>query len=148
MDLYDRINSEMKEAMRGKDALKVSVTRMVLAAVKNAEIAKNVKKLDDDGVIQVVQKMIKEHAESISQFGKGGRGDLVDKEKAELEILKKYVPEQIGEEELAALIKDTLKELGLTSKADTGKAMKAVMEKTRGRADGKTVSQLVAGMLK
>lgn len=87
--------------MRSKDTVKLSVLRMLMAAVKNTEIAKKVNKLGDPDVIQVVQKMIKEHKESISQFEKGNRTDLVDKEKAEMEILQKYVPAQMTEEELA-----------------------------------------------
>lgn len=148
MDLSERIDSEMKDAMRSKDSVKVSVTRMVMAAVKNAEIAKKVKKLEDADVIQVIQKMIKEHKESIAQFEKGNRMDLVNKEKSELDILQKYVPAQMGEEELLSIVKTTIQEMGITSKADTGKAMKAVMEKVRGKADGKLVNQLVMSLLK
>jgi uncharacterized protein YqeY len=148
MDLYERIDSEIKEAMRGKDTVRLSIMRMLLAAVKNAEIAKKVKRLEDPEVVQVIQKMIKEHRESISQFEKGNRPDLVDKEKAELDILQRYVPAQMGEEETLALVKVTMQELGISSKADTGKLMKAVMEKAKGKADGKLISQLVASLLK
>jgi uncharacterized protein YqeY len=148
MDLYERIDSEIKEAMRGKDTVRLSIMRMLLAAVKNAEIAKKVKKLEDPEVVQVIQKMIKEHRESISQFEKGNRPDLVDKEKAELDILQRYVPAQMSEEEALALVKVTMQELGISSKADTGKLMKAVMEKAKGKADGKLISQLAASLLK
>ncbi|OGW93706.1 MAG: hypothetical protein A3I73_05360 [Omnitrophica bacterium RIFCSPLOWO2_02_FULL_45_16] len=148
MDIYERIDKELKEAMRSKDTVKLSVLRMLMAAVKNAEIAKKVNKLGDPDVIQVVQKMIKEHKESISQFEKGNRTDLVNKEKAEMEILQKYVPAQMTEEELARIVKATVQEMGAASKADTGKVMKAVMEKLKGKADGKAVSQLVMSLLK
>ena len=148
MDLYERIDSEMKDAMRKKDSIKVSVMRMAMASIKNAEIAKKVKKLEDTEVIQLIQKMIKEHGESIAQFEKGNRMDLVNKEKAELEILQKYVPAQMSEEELASIVKATLQETGIISKADSGKAMKAVMEKVKGKADGKLVSQVVMSLLK
>lgn len=148
MDLSERIDSEMKDAMRNKDSLKVSVTRMAMAAIKNAEIAKKVKKLEEADLIQVIQKMIKEHKESIAQFEKGNRMDLVSKEKAELDILQKYVPAQMNEEELMSIVKATMQEAGITSKADSGKAMKAVMEKVRGKADGKLVSQIVMSLLK
>ena len=148
MDLYERIDSEMKDAMRKKDSVTVSVMRMAMAAIKNAEIAKKVKKLEDNEVIQVIQKTIKEHRESITQFEKGNRMDLVDKEKAELVILQKYVPAQMSEEDIVSIIKTTLQEAGITSKADSGKAMKAVMEKVKGKADGKLVSQLVMSLLK
>ena len=148
MDLYERIDSEMKDAMRKKDSVTVSVMRMAMAAIKNAEIAKKVKKLEDNEVIQVIQKTIKEHRESITQFEKGNRMDLVDKEKAELVILQKYVPAQMSEEDIVSIIKTTLQEAGITSKADSGKAMKAVMEKVKGKADGKLVSQVVMSLLK
>lgn len=148
MDLYERVNSEMKDAMRNKDSVRLSIVRMIMAAVKNAEIAKKVKKLEDADVIQVIQKMIKEHKESITQFEKGNRMDLVNKEKAELDILQKYVPSQMSEEELISVIRAVIQEIGITSKADTGKAMKAIMEKVKGKADGKLVNQLVMSLLK
>ena len=148
MDLFERIESDIKDAMRSHNALTVSIMRMAMAAIKNAEIAKKVKKLEDGDIVQVIQKMIREHNESIAQFEKGNRPDLVDKEKAELDILRKYVPAQMGEDELLSVIKSALQEAGITSKADTGKAMKAVMEKVKGRADGKIISQLVMSLLK
>ena len=148
MDLYQKIDSEMKEALRGKDSVKLSVMRMLLAAVKNTEISKKVKKLDDADIVQVIQKMIKEHKESISQFEKGQRADLVNKEKAELDILLKYVPAQMSEEEVTVIVRAVIQELGATTKADNGKVMKAVIEKVRGRADGRLISQLVASLLK
>jgi uncharacterized protein YqeY len=119
-----------------------------MAAIKNTEITKKVAKLEDSDVIQVAQKMIKEHRESIAQFEKGGRADLVEKEKAELEILQKYVPAQMSEEETLSTVKAVIQELGAVSKADTGKVMKAVMEKVKGKADGKLISQLVMSLLK
>lgn len=148
MDLYERVNSEMKDAMRNKDSVRLSIVRMIMAAMKNAEIAKKVKKLEDADVIQVIQKMMKEHKESITQFEKGNRMDLVNKEKAELDILQKYVPAEMSEEELLSVIRATIQEMGIISKADSGKAMKAIMEKVKGKADGKLVNQLVMSLLK
>lgn len=148
MDLYETIDSQMKEALRGKDDVTLSVMRMLLAAVKNAEIAKKLKKLADADIVQIIQKMIKEHKESIEQFEKGNRPDLVAKEKKEMGILQKYVPAQMGESELLQIIKETIAEMGTVSKADTGKVMKAVMEKVKGKGDGKLVSQLVMSVLK
>lgn len=148
MNVHERIDKELKDAMRSKDTVKLSVLRMLMAAVKNTEIAKKVNKLEDPDVTQVVQKMIREHKESISQFEKGNRTDLVEKEKAEMEILQKYVPAQMTEEELAEIVKATVQEMGVVSKADTGKVMKAVMEKVKGKADGKVVNQLVMSVLK
>jgi len=148
MDLYQTIDSEIKDSMRNKDSLRLSVMRMLLAAVKNTEILKKVNKLEDPDIISVIQRMIKEHRESIAQFEKGNRMDLVDKEKAELDILQKYVPAQMNESELLPVVKAVIQELGVTSKADTGKAMKAVMEKVKGKADGKLVNQIVMSLLK
>jgi len=148
MDLYERIDSEMKAAMREKDGVRLSVMRMLLAAVRNTELVKKVKKLDDADVIQLIGKTIKEHRESISQFEKGNRPDLVSKEKAELDILQKYVPAGLSEDETLAVVKATIQELGTSSKADTGKVMKAIMEKVKGKADGKLISQLVMSLLK
>jgi len=148
MDLYKKIDSEIKEAMRGKDIARLSIMRMLLAAVRNTEITKKVSKLEDADIIQVIQKMIKEHKESISQFEKGNRPDLVDKEKVELDILQGYVPAQMSDDEAMAIVKATMQELGAASKADTGKLMKAVMEKVKGKADGKLISQLVMSLLK
>lgn len=148
MDLYQTIDSEIKDSMRNKDNVRLSVMRMLLAAVKNTEILKKVKKLEDDDIISVIQKMIKEHRESIAQFEKGNRMDLVNKEKAELDILQKYVPAQMSESELLPVVKAVIQELGVTSKADTGKAMKVVMEKVKGKADGKLVNQIVMSLLK
>lgn len=148
MDLYQTIDSEIKDSMRNKDSLRLSVMRMLLAAVKNTEILKKVNKLEDPDIISVIQRMIKEHRESIAQFEKGNRMDLVDKEKAELDILQKYVPVQMSESELLPVVKAVIQELGVTSKADTGKAMKAVMEKVKGKADGKLVNQIVMSLLK
>jgi hypothetical protein len=148
MDTYGTIESEMKGAMKQKDILKLSVLRMAIAAVRNTEIIKKVKKLEESDVLQVIQKMIKEHKESIAQFEKGGRMDLVDKEKRELEVLQKYVPKEMSEEELTSIVKIAVQESGFTSKADAGKVMKVVMEKVKGKADGKMVNKIVLSLLK
>lgn len=148
MDLYEKIDAEIKDAMRSKDTVRLSVMRMLLAAVKNTEITKKVKKLEEPDILTVIQKMIKEHKESISQFEKGSRQDLVSRERAELEILQRYVPAQISEEELSGIVKSVIQEIGVTSKSEAGKAIKAVMEKVKGRADGKIVNQLITSLLK
>jgi uncharacterized protein len=148
MDTYEKIGSEMKDAMKQKDALKLSVLRMAIAAVRNTEIVKKVKKLEEGDVIQVIQKMIKEHKESIAQFEKGGRQDLVDKEAKELEVLQGYVPKEMGLDELTSIVKAAVQESGFTSRADAGKVMKIVMEKVKGKADGKVVNNIVLSLLK
>ena len=148
MNTYEKIELEMKDAMKQKDSLKLSVLRMAIAAVRNTEIAKKVKKLEELDVLQVIQKMIKEHRESIAQFEKGGRPDLVEKETRELEVLQRYVPKEMGEEELKSIVKIAVQESGFTSKADAGKVMKAVMERVKGKADGKIINKIVLSLLK
>ena len=148
MNLYEKLDSDVKIALKEGNALKVSVLRMVLSTIKTLQIEKNIKSLDDDGVIQILQRHAKQHRESIEQFGKGGRQDLVDKEKSELKILDEYLPKQMTEEELMVLVKMAITETGAVMKSDTGKVMKAVMEKAKGKADGKTIHRLVGGLLK
>jgi len=148
MDTYEKMESQMKDAMKQKDSLKLSVLRMAIAAVRNAEIVKKVKKLEELDVLQVIQKMIKEHRESITQFEKGNRPDLVEKEKRELEVLQRYVPKEMDEEELTSIVKIAVQESGFTSKADAGKVMKVVMERVKGHADGKIVNKIVLSLLK
>ena len=148
MDTYEKIESQMRDAMKQKDSLKLSVLRMAIAAIRNTEIVKKVKRLEELDVLQVIQKMIKEHRESITQFEKGGRPDLVEKETIELEVLQRYVPKEMGEEELRSIITIVVQESGFTSKADAGKVMKAAMERVKGRADGKMVNKIVISLLK
>lgn len=148
MGLSERLDADTKRAMKAGDALRVSVLRMVLSAVKMAQIEKNIKSLDDDSVIQILQRHVKQHRESIEQFSNGGRPDLAGKEASELKILEEYLPEQLSEEEVMVIVKAAVSDTGATVKADTGKLMKAVMEKAKGRADGKLINRLVQQFLK
>jgi len=120
---------------------------MLNSAFKNIIIAKKLQKLEDTDVIDVISKQVKQRAESIDQFKKGNRQDLVDKETKELDILKTYLPEQMGEEELTKLAQDTIKEVGATGKQDMGKVMKAIMPKAKGRCDSKLLSEIVGKCL-
>ncbi|MDP3789740.1 MAG: GatB/YqeY domain-containing protein [Candidatus Omnitrophota bacterium] len=148
MDTHEKIESEMKDAMKQKDSLKLSVLRMAIAAIRNTEIVKKVKKLEEPEVLQVIQKLIKEHRESIDQFEKGNRPDLVEKETKELEVLQRYVPKEMDIDELTSIVKTVVQESGFTSKADAGKVMKTAMERVKGRADGKIVNNIVLSLLK
>ena len=148
MNLYEKLDSDVKIALKEGNALKVSVLRMVLSTIKTLQIEKNIKSLDDDSVIQILQRHAKQHRESIDQFGKGGRQDLVDKEKSELKILDEYLPKQMTEDDLMVLVKLAITETGAVMKSDTGKVMRCVMEKAKGKADGKTINKLVGGLLK
>ena len=148
MSLYQTIENDMRQALKAGDAVKLSVLRMVVAAVKTFAIDKNVKEAPEGDVLQILQKQIKQHKESVTQFEQGSRHDLAEKELLELKVLEGYMPKQLGEDEILAIIKAAIAETGASTKADMGKVMKAITEKTRGRADGKLVSTLVTGLLK
>ena len=148
MGLYERLRNDMKEALKSGDQGKLLVLRMVISAVKMIEIEKNIKEPQEADVLQILQRQVKQHKESISQFEKGARPDLVAKEAAELKILELYLPKQLSEDELLHIVKETVTEAGAVTKSDTGKVMKLVMAKVAGKADGKIISQLVAQVLK
>ncbi len=147
MNLYQRIESDMKAALKEGDSIKLSVVRMVISAVKTFAIEKNIKQPEETDILQIIQRQIKQHKESIESFEKGKRQDLADKEARELKILEAYMPQQLSEEELLVLIKEAISETGATSKSEVGRVMKIVMEKVKGRSDGKTVNQLVMRLL-
>ncbi len=134
--------------MLKKEALKVSVLRMVKSSFHNLEIDKKVEKLEDGDCLDILSKEIKKRKESIEGFTKGNRPDLADKEKSELEILQAYMPPALSKEEVTALVKEAILETGAETKKDMGKVMKYVMEKAKGRADGKMISQAVSEELK
>lgn len=138
----------MKDAMRSGQSLKVSVIRMIRAAVKNREIEKGKDaSLTDQEVMEVISSAIKQRRESIEQFTKGGRQDLVDKESQEAEILQSYLPEPIQKEELIQMVKAVIQETGAAGPRDMGKVMKTLRPRVIGRADGTTVSQVVKELL-
>jgi uncharacterized protein len=149
MTLSERLDSDLKDAMRAKDAAKLGVLRMLKSALKYAVIEKSGAEgeIDDAATTQVIRKQVKQRQDSIESFEKGGRPELVAKEKAELEILNSYLPQSLGAEELAKLVRDAIAEVGATSKAQMGAVMKAVQAKAAGRADGKTLSQEVQKQL-
>jgi uncharacterized protein len=144
MTFEERMNADLKEALKAKDAIRVSTLRMVKAAIKNLAIDKRAEKIADKDVIGIISKQIKQHHDSIEQFAQGGRQDLVDKEKAELAILEPYLPEQLPAEELKALIISAMEKVGAKGKADMGKVMKSAMEEAKGAVDGKMLSQMVS----
>jgi len=148
MSLYERLQNDMKSAMRSKEAVRLSVLRMLISAIKLAEIDKKMTKIEDGDVSQIIQKQIKQHKDSIDQFEKGSRPDLAGKEKEELAILEAYMPKQMDEAELTALVQSAIKNVNASSKADTGKVMKTVLEAAKGRTDGKSVNQIVMKFLK
>jgi uncharacterized protein len=149
MTLQERIDSDLKDAMRAKDAAKLGVLRMLKSALNYTAIEKSgaQDELDDVGATQVIRKQVKQRQDSIESFEKGGRPELVAKEKAELKILNSYLPQSLSAEELTKLVRDMIAEVGATSKAQMGAVMKAVQAKAAGRADGKTLSQEVQKQL-
>jgi uncharacterized protein len=147
MTLQERIDSDLKDAMRAKDAGRLNVLRMLKSALKYAAIEKSDTGLDDAAASQVIRKQVKQRQDSIEQFEKGGRPELAAKEKEELEMLNAYLPKAMNADELAALVRETIAEVGATSKAQMGAVMKALQTKVAGRADGKTVSAEVQRQL-
>ena len=145
--LTEKIESDFKETMRAKDAARLSTLRMLKSAIQYYKIEKKQEKLTDGDVTAVIKKQIKQRQDSIDGFEKGGRADLVDKEKAELAILKSYLPEELSQTQIEEIVKAVIAEVGATTKADMGKVMKAVQAKTAGRADNRLVSQIVSAHL-
>src|SRR6266516_114864 len=149
MKIQERIDSDLKESMRAKNASKVGVLRMLKSALKYAAIAKSVSdaELSDAEAAQVIRKPAKQRQDSIESFEKGGRVEHAAKEKEELSVLNAYLPKAMSTDELAALVRQTIAEVGATSKAQIGAVMKALQVRVAGRADGKTLSQEVQRQL-
>ena len=146
MTLKDQLTQDMKSAMKQKEHVRLSTIRLVRSAIKNREIELG-QDLDDDEVLKVITTAVKQHKESIEHYKKGEREDLVKQEQAELEILESYLPQQMTENEVSALVKEAIEAVHATSMKDIGKVMKYIMPKTQGRADGKMINQLVKNQL-
>ena len=145
--LTDKLAADLKQAMLAKDVVRTSTLRMLKSAVEYHKIEKKQETVTDADVTSVIKRQIKQRQDSIEGFEKGGRVDLADKEKAELAILKSYLPEELSQAQLEEIVKAAIAELGASTKADMGKVMKAVQAKTAGRADNRLVSQLVSAQL-
>ena len=146
MALKEQLDADMKSAMRDKDALKLSTVRMLKSAIKYREI-ELMKPLDDAGVLGVISSEIKRRRDSVEQYRAGNRQDLVEKEEAEIRILQGWLPAQLSPDELKALIEEAVKKVGAQGPKDMGAVMKEVQPKVQGRAEGKTVSELVKARL-
>ena len=142
MSLEERLLDEMKQAMKSNDKLRLSTIRMIRSALKNKEIELR-KRLEDEEIAKVIQAMVRKGEESVEQFQAGGRTDLVDKEKKEIEILKSFLPQPLSQEEILKIIDQSIQETQASSPKDIGKVMKSVMPKIGGKADGKLINQLV-----
>ena len=146
MSLLGRLNDDMKQAMKNKQKEKLTVIRMVKAALQNEGI-KLQHTLTEEEELTVLAREVKQYKDSLLEFKKAGREDLVNKLQSEIQILSAYLPEQLTEEDLIDVIKQVISEVGATSKADMGKVMTAVMPKVKGKADGSQVNKLVAQLL-
>ena len=142
MTLRDQLTDAMKQAMKAQDHLRLSAVRMIRSAVQNREIDQK-QELDDQGVVEVISTLVKQRRESIRLYQEGKRQDLVEKEEAELAILLGFLPAQLDSAEITELVKQVIRETGVASIKDMGRVMKALTPLTAGRADGKTVSDIV-----
>jgi uncharacterized protein YqeY len=144
--VLDRIKSDLKAAMRGGDAIAVATLRMLIAAFQYARIEAG-HDLGETEVLAVLERAVKTRREAIEQFEKGGRADLADKERAEIAVVQRYLPEALSPEAVAAAVDALIRELGATGKKDLGRVMKEFMARHRGRVDGKAVNALIAARL-
>jgi uncharacterized protein len=145
MTIQEEIDADLKDAMRSRDAERLSVLRMVKSALTNAAIEKRLVAggLADSEAVGVIRKQVKQRRDSIESFEKGGRPELAAKERKEIEFLAEYLPQPLKEDEINQLVKDAIAEAGATSKAQMGAVMKIVTEKAEGRVEGKKLSQAV-----
>jgi uncharacterized protein YqeY len=146
MSLKEQLNQELHEAMKARDARRRDTLRQVLTGINYLEVEVG-HPLSDTEVLDVIRRDAKRHRESIEEFHKGGRQDLVEQEQAELAILETYLPQQMGRAEIEALVRQAISDLGVSGKAQAGLVMKHLMAQVKGRADGKLVNQVVQELL-
>jgi uncharacterized protein YqeY len=146
MGLKKKLEDDLRQALKDKDDVRKKTIRLALAAIQNAEIAKR-EDLDDGEVLSVLSKEAKIRRESVEQFAKGGRQDLVSQQELELEILKQYLPTQLSEEEIEAQAREVVSEVGATSLSQMGDVMRVLMPQLKGKADGQLVSTVVKAIL-
>lgn len=142
MSLKSRLQDDLKLAMKNKDTVKKSVVTLIRSAIKQYEVDNRVE-LEEDGVIDIIAKQLKQRRDSLVEFQKAGREDLIQQTEAEIEVLKEYLPQQLSEEEIEVIVKETIAEVGASLSKDMGKVMSAIRPKVKGRADGKLVNELV-----
>lgn len=149
MSIKAELVKQMNEAAKAQDKIRLGALRNILAQVKNKEIAliKRTEGLSDEEVVSVIKTMVKQSLESIDQFKKGGRQDLVDKEEAELKTLQSFLPPQLSKDAIKVIVSDIVKNLKASGQKDMGKVMKEVMPKVAGKADGKLVNEVVKEVL-
>jgi uncharacterized protein len=146
MSLLERLNNDMKQAMKNKEKDKLSVIRMLKAAIQNEEL-KLRHELTDEDELTVLSRELKQRKDSLEEFANADRTDLVDKVRIEIGYVEEYMPEQLSAEEISEIVKQTIKEVNATSKADMGRVMGALMPRVKGKADGSLVNKLVQQQL-
>ncbi len=146
MSLKDRLKDDLKSAMKDKDSVRKNVVQLIKAGVLQIEKDKRIT-LDDDGVLDVIAKQLKQRRDSLPDYERSGREDLVAELKREMELLMEYLPPQLSHEELEAIVKEAVETTGASSVKDMGKVMAAVMPKTKGRADGKEINAIARELL-
>jgi len=145
-DLKQKLTDDLKEAMRGGDRVKCSVIRLVMAAIKNAEIARQAE-LNDGDVLGVIAKEVRQRQESIEAFKQGNRQDLVAQEEVEMAILNKYLPQQMTREEIVVEARQVIEQVGAQGPGDKGKVMPQLIAKLKGKADGREINAVVTELL-
>ncbi len=147
MTLKDRLMADLQESMKKGDTVRRDVIRYLRSAIGNEEVTRKVESLDDAAVAEIISRQVKQRRESIESFRKGNRHDLVAKEEAELSILTAYLPQQMSRDELTALARQAIKDVGAHGPTDRGKVMARLMPLVKGKADGRDVNEVVAALL-
>ena len=142
MSLKEKLQEDLKSSMKNKDTIRKSVITLVRAAIKQIEVDQRVE-LDDVAVMDIISKQLKQRNDSLAEFEKAGREDLIEETKSEIQVLKEYLPQQLSEEELEKIVIETIAEVGAISMKDMGKIMAIIKPKTAGRADGRKINELV-----
>ena len=144
--LKDKLKEDLKSAMKDKDTVRKNVVQMIRSGVLQFEKDNKVT-LDDNGILDVIAKQLKQRRDSLPEYEKSGRDDLIDQLKREMELLMEYLPAQLSHEELEAIVKNAIEKTGAASVKDMGKVMAAVMPETKGRADGKEINSIARALL-
>lgn len=142
MSLKEKLQEDLKSSMKNKDTIRKSVVTLIRAAIKQYEVDNRVE-LADDAIIDIISKQLKQRKDSLAEFEKANRDDLVEETKSEIQVLEGYLPQQLSEEELEKIVIETIAEVGATSMKDMGKIMATIKPRTAGRADGRKINELV-----
>ena len=142
MSLKEKLQEDLKSSMKNKDTIRKSVVTLIRAAIKQCEVDNRVE-LADDAIIDIISKQLKQRKDSLAEFEKANRDDLIEETKSEIQVLEGYLPQQLSEEELEKIVIETIAEVGATSMKDMGKIMATIKPKTAGRADGRKINELV-----